>query len=48
MTVAHAAQDEVENVKKEMQDRLKAAQDTTSQQVGHTRTQTHSLCLMYP
>uniref|UniRef100_A0A8C1ABM1 Huntingtin interacting protein 1 n=1 Tax=Cyprinus carpio carpio TaxID=630221 RepID=A0A8C1ABM1_CYPCA len=35
MTVARAAQDEVENVKKEMQDRLKAAQDATSQQVGH-------------
>uniref|UniRef100_A0A8C2JGV8 Huntingtin interacting protein 1 n=1 Tax=Cyprinus carpio TaxID=7962 RepID=A0A8C2JGV8_CYPCA len=33
MTVARAAQDEVENVKKEMQDRLKAAQDTASQQV---------------
>uniref|UniRef100_A0A8C1H0D6 Huntingtin interacting protein 1 n=1 Tax=Cyprinus carpio carpio TaxID=630221 RepID=A0A8C1H0D6_CYPCA len=32
MTVARAAQDEVENVKKEMQDRLKAAQDATSQQ----------------
>uniref|UniRef100_A0A8C2JGS2 Huntingtin-interacting protein 1-related protein n=1 Tax=Cyprinus carpio TaxID=7962 RepID=A0A8C2JGS2_CYPCA len=32
MTVARAAQDEVENVKKEMQDRLKAAQDTASQQ----------------
>ncbi|XP_052473034.1 huntingtin-interacting protein 1-like isoform X2 [Carassius gibelio] len=32
MTVACAAQDEVENVKKEMQDRLKAAQDATSQQ----------------
>ncbi|XP_058655734.1 huntingtin-interacting protein 1 isoform X2 [Onychostoma macrolepis] len=32
MTVARAAQDEVDNVKKEMQDRLKAAQDTASQQ----------------
>uniref|UniRef100_A0A673KIB7 Huntingtin-interacting protein 1-related protein n=1 Tax=Sinocyclocheilus rhinocerous TaxID=307959 RepID=A0A673KIB7_9TELE len=32
MTVARAAQDEVENVKKEMQDRLKAAQDTASQE----------------
>ncbi|KTF86249.1 hypothetical protein cypCar_00033225 [Cyprinus carpio] len=34
MTVARAAQDEVENVKKEMQDRLKAAQDATSQQTN--------------
>uniref|UniRef100_A0A672LPA8 Huntingtin-interacting protein 1-like n=1 Tax=Sinocyclocheilus grahami TaxID=75366 RepID=A0A672LPA8_SINGR len=32
MTVARAAQDEVENVKKEMQDRVKAAQDTASQE----------------
>ncbi|TRY94676.1 hypothetical protein DNTS_021580 [Danionella cerebrum] len=32
MTVARAAQDEVENVKKEMQDRLKSAQDSASQQ----------------
>ncbi|XP_050985524.1 huntingtin-interacting protein 1 isoform X2 [Labeo rohita] len=32
MTVARAAQDEVENVKKEMQDKLKAAQDTASHQ----------------
>ncbi|XP_009289840.1 huntingtin-interacting protein 1 isoform X3 [Danio rerio] len=32
MTVARAAQDEVENVKKEMQDRLKVAQDSASQQ----------------
>uniref|UniRef100_A0A672RV14 Huntingtin-interacting protein 1-like n=1 Tax=Sinocyclocheilus grahami TaxID=75366 RepID=A0A672RV14_SINGR len=53
MTVARAAQDEVENVKKEMQDRLKAAQDATSQQVGHkpharAHTHTHFLCLMYP
>ncbi|XP_073673581.1 huntingtin-interacting protein 1 isoform X2 [Garra rufa] len=32
MTVARAAQDEVENVKKEMQDKLKAAQDASSQQ----------------
>lgn len=43
MTVAHAAHDEVDNVKKEMQDRLKAAQDTASQQVGHTHTNTLSL-----
>uniref|UniRef100_A0A672LPU6 Huntingtin-interacting protein 1-like n=1 Tax=Sinocyclocheilus grahami TaxID=75366 RepID=A0A672LPU6_SINGR len=43
MTVARAAQDEVENVKKEMQDRVKAAQDTASQEVGHTHTHTHSL-----
>uniref|UniRef100_A0A671PH52 Huntingtin-interacting protein 1-related protein n=1 Tax=Sinocyclocheilus anshuiensis TaxID=1608454 RepID=A0A671PH52_9TELE len=45
MTVARAAQDEVENVKKEMQDRLKAAQDATSQQVGHkphARAHTHT------
>uniref|UniRef100_A0A8C1M3H0 Huntingtin-interacting protein 1-related protein n=1 Tax=Cyprinus carpio TaxID=7962 RepID=A0A8C1M3H0_CYPCA len=47
MTVARAAQDEVENVKKEMQDRLKAAQDATSQQVGHkphacAHTRTHT------
>uniref|UniRef100_A0A673KIE6 Huntingtin-interacting protein 1-related protein n=1 Tax=Sinocyclocheilus rhinocerous TaxID=307959 RepID=A0A673KIE6_9TELE len=42
MTVARAAQDEVENVKKEMQDRLKAAQDTASQEVGHTHTHTHT------
>lgn len=54
MTVARAAQDEVENVKKEMQDKLKAAQDSTSQQVAHkphTNTHTsytHCLCLMYP
>lgn len=34
MTVARAAQDEVENIQKEMQDRLKAAQESTSQQVG--------------
>ncbi|XP_067222202.1 huntingtin-interacting protein 1 isoform X3 [Chanodichthys erythropterus] len=32
MTVARAAQDEVENVKKEMQDKLKAAQDSVNQQ----------------
>ncbi|XP_051717512.1 huntingtin-interacting protein 1 isoform X2 [Ctenopharyngodon idella] len=32
MTVARAAQDEVENVKKEMQDKLKAAQDSASHQ----------------
>ncbi|XP_057207201.1 huntingtin-interacting protein 1 isoform X2 [Triplophysa rosa] len=32
MTVARAAQDEVENIQKEMQDRLKAAQESTSQQ----------------
>uniref|UniRef100_A0A673KAM0 Huntingtin-interacting protein 1-like n=1 Tax=Sinocyclocheilus rhinocerous TaxID=307959 RepID=A0A673KAM0_9TELE len=36
MTVARAAQDEVENVKKEMQDRLKAARDATSQQLTVT------------
>uniref|UniRef100_A0A8C1Q644 Huntingtin-interacting protein 1-related protein n=1 Tax=Cyprinus carpio TaxID=7962 RepID=A0A8C1Q644_CYPCA len=53
MTVARAAQDEVENVKKEMQDRLKAAQDTASQQVSHTHTHTLPLpdvsivCLSY-
>lgn len=53
MTVARAAQDEVENVKKEMQDRLKAAQDTASQQVRHTHTHTLPLpavsivCLSY-
>ncbi|XP_035389954.1 huntingtin-interacting protein 1 isoform X2 [Electrophorus electricus] len=32
MTVARAAQDEVENVRREMQERLKAAQDSASQQ----------------
>ncbi|XP_066518615.1 huntingtin-interacting protein 1 [Hoplias malabaricus] len=32
MTVARAAQDEVENVKKEMQDKLKTAQDAATQQ----------------
>nr|XP_055052160.1 huntingtin-interacting protein 1 isoform X1 [Misgurnus anguillicaudatus] len=32
MTVARAAQDEVENVQKEMQERLKAAQESASQQ----------------
>lgn len=42
MTVARAAQDEVENVKKEMQDKLKAAQDSTSQQVAH-KPHTHTL-----
>uniref|UniRef100_A0A671PLJ3 Huntingtin-interacting protein 1-related protein n=1 Tax=Sinocyclocheilus anshuiensis TaxID=1608454 RepID=A0A671PLJ3_9TELE len=53
MTVARAAQDEVENVKKEMQDRLKAAQDATSQQVGHkphARAHTHThflLCILH-
>uniref|UniRef100_A0A673KBN8 Huntingtin-interacting protein 1-like n=1 Tax=Sinocyclocheilus rhinocerous TaxID=307959 RepID=A0A673KBN8_9TELE len=41
MTVARAAQDEVENVKKEMQDRLKAARDATSQQVGTQTTCAH-------
>uniref|UniRef100_A0A9J8BB69 Huntingtin-interacting protein 1-related protein n=1 Tax=Cyprinus carpio carpio TaxID=630221 RepID=A0A9J8BB69_CYPCA len=46
MTVARAAQDEVENVKKEMQDRLKAAQDTASQQVRHTHTHTHTHSLL--
>lgn len=42
MTVARAAQDEVENVKKEMQDKLKAAQDSVNQQVGH-KTHAHHL-----
>uniref|UniRef100_A0A8C1STV8 Huntingtin-interacting protein 1-related protein n=1 Tax=Cyprinus carpio TaxID=7962 RepID=A0A8C1STV8_CYPCA len=43
MTVARAAQDEVENVKKEMQDRLKAAQDATSQLHFMTFVDTQSI-----
>lgn len=33
MTVAQAAQDEVEVVRKEMQEKVKAAQDVTDRQV---------------
>uniref|UniRef100_A0AAR2JA14 Huntingtin-interacting protein 1-related protein n=1 Tax=Pygocentrus nattereri TaxID=42514 RepID=A0AAR2JA14_PYGNA len=52
MTVARAAQDEVENVKREMQEKLKTAQEAANQQVSHARTHqlcfsqhVHSLCL---
>lgn len=36
MTVARAAQDEVETVRREMEERLKAAQEAVSQQVVYT------------
>lgn len=39
MTVARAAQDEVEAVRREMQDKVKAAQETADRQVSVTVTQ---------
>lgn len=43
MTVARAAQDEVETVKREMEERLKAAQEAVSQQVVYMHTCIHTL-----
>lgn len=47
MTVARAAQDEVETVKREMEERLKAAQEAVSQQVVYMHTCIHSLQLTH-
>lgn len=43
MTVARAAQDEVEAVRKEMQEKVKAAQESADRQVRERRKEFNSL-----